>query len=99
MDLANLIRDVPDFPIQGVMFKDITPLLQNAAGLRAAIDGLAERLRGIPADLVVGMESRGFIFAGWASCRPPRSASSTSSNTAPTALRCTTTASSPASGC
>jgi adenine phosphoribosyltransferase len=63
MDLATLIRDIPDFPIEGVLFKDITPLLQSPTGLRAAVDGLAERLRDTPADLVVGMESRGFIFA------------------------------------
>src|ERR671939_1318388 len=63
MDWAALIRDVPDFPIEGVLFKDITPLLRDAAGFRAAIDDLAERLRDVPADLVVGMESRGFIFA------------------------------------
>ena len=63
MELASLIRDVRDFPIQGVLFKDITPLLQHPAAFRAAIDGLAERLRDLPADLIVGMESRGFIFA------------------------------------
>ena len=63
MDWAALIRDVPDFPIQGVLFKDITPLLKDAGAFRAAIDDLAERLRDVPADLVVGMESRGFIFA------------------------------------
>ncbi len=63
MDWAALIRDIPDFPIEGVLFKDITPLLRDAAGFRAAIDALAEQLRGVPADLVVGMESRGFIFA------------------------------------
>jgi adenine phosphoribosyltransferase len=63
MDLVPLIRDVPNFPIEGVLFKDITPMLRDATGFRAAIDGLAERLRGVPADLVVGMESRGFIFA------------------------------------
>ena len=63
MDLVPLIRDVPNFPIEGVLFKDITPLLRDPAGFRAAIDGLAERLRDVPADLVVGMESRGFIFA------------------------------------
>ena len=63
MDLANLIRDVPDFPIPGVLFKDITPLLRDPVGFRAVIDALAEQLRDVPADLVVGMESRGFIFA------------------------------------
>ncbi len=63
MELAKLIRDIPDFPIKGILFKDITPLLGNAAAFRYAIDALAVRLRGIPADAVVGMESRGFIFA------------------------------------
>lgn len=63
MDLARLIRDVPNFPIQGVLFKDITPLLRDREAFRTAIDALAERLHGVPADLVVGMESRGFIFA------------------------------------
>ncbi len=63
MDWAGLIRDIPNFPIEGVLFKDITPLLRDPAGFRAAIDGLAAELRDVPADLVVGMESRGFIFA------------------------------------
>jgi adenine phosphoribosyltransferase len=63
MDLARLIRDVPNFPIQGVLFKDITPLLRDREAFRTAIDALAEQLHGVPADLVVGMESRGFIFA------------------------------------
>jgi adenine phosphoribosyltransferase len=63
MELAKLIRDIPDFPIKGILFKDITPLLGNAAAFRYAIDELTARLRGIPADVVVGMESRGFIFA------------------------------------
>lgn len=61
--IQNLIRDVPDFPKPGVVFKDITPLLSSAAGYRAAITELAasapERI-----DVVVGMEARGFIFAG-----------------------------------
>ena len=63
MDWAALIRDVPDFPIQGVLFKDITPLLRDPAGFRGVIDAFAERLRDVPADVIVGMESRGFIFA------------------------------------
>ena len=63
MDIGSLIRDVQDFPIKGVLFKDITPLLGNGPAYRAAIDALAERLRGYPADVVVVMESRGFIFA------------------------------------
>lgn len=61
--VASLIRDVPDFPKPGVIFKDITPLLASAAGYRAAIEELAA---GAPPriDVVVGMEARGFIFAG-----------------------------------
>src|SRR3954464_5749831 len=63
MDYASLIRDVPDFPIEGILFKDITPLIGHGAGFRHVIDGLAERLRPYQADLVVHTESRGFIFA------------------------------------
>jgi adenine phosphoribosyltransferase len=63
MDYASLIRDVPDFPIEGVLFKDITPLIGHGPAYRHVIDGLAERLRPFKADVVVGMESRGFIFA------------------------------------
>ncbi|QGF24513.1 adenine phosphoribosyltransferase [Raineyella fluvialis] len=58
--IASLIRDIPDFPQQGVGFKDITPLLGDAAGFRATIDELvATAPAGI--DVVVGMEARGFI--------------------------------------
>jgi len=61
--IASLIRDIPDFPKPGVLFKDITPLLSNAAGYRAAVTELANTApAGI--DVVVGMEARGFIFAG-----------------------------------
>lgn len=61
--VASLIRDIPDFPKPGVLFKDITPLLSSAAGYRAAIAELAASAPdGI--DVVVGMEARGFIFAG-----------------------------------
>lgn len=61
--VASLIRDVPDFPKAGVVFKDITPLLASAAGYRAAIDELVATVSdGV--DVVVGMEARGFIFAG-----------------------------------
>ena len=66
-DLANkvkaLIRNVPNFPKKGILFKDITTLLKDAPAFRQAIDELANRLRSAPADLVIGMESRGFIFA------------------------------------
>ncbi|MEO7586564.1 MAG: adenine phosphoribosyltransferase [Arachnia sp.] len=60
--LHSLIRDVPDFPQPGVVFKDITPLLASAHGFQASIDELvASAPSGI--DVVVGMEARGFIFA------------------------------------
>lgn len=62
MDLAERIRDIPDFPQKGIIFKDITPLLQDAKAFRETVDRLAAPFRGKPIDLVVGMESRGFIF-------------------------------------
>ena len=62
MDLTNFIRDVPDFPKAGILFKDITPLLADADALRAAIEHLAQPYRDGAVDLVVGIESRGFIF-------------------------------------
>ena len=62
-DLKSKIRHVPDFPKAGILFYDITTLLQDPAGLRAAIDGIALPFEGQGIDLVVGIESRGFIFA------------------------------------
>ena len=62
-DLANTIRDIPDFPKPGILFKDITTLLKDGASLRAAIDGLDEKIGKREVDAVVGMESRGFIFS------------------------------------
>lgn len=59
--LAGLIRDVPDFPTAGVMFKDVTPLLADSAGFNAAVVELT-RLAPPRVDVVVGMEARGFIF-------------------------------------
>lgn len=59
-DLRRLIRDVPDFPEKGILFKDITPLLQDAAALAASIRALAGRAE--RPDAVVAIESRGFIF-------------------------------------
>ncbi len=56
------IRDVPDFPKPGIVFKDITPLLQSPEGLRKAIDGLAGMFEPRTYDVVCGIESRGFIF-------------------------------------
>ena len=61
-DLKRLIRDVPNFPKPGIMFKDITPLLANPGGLALAVELLANPFRGRHVDLVAGAESRGFIF-------------------------------------
>lgn len=78
--LKRLIRDIPDFPKPGIMFRDITPLLGDPAGLALAIELLANPYRGKYIDLVVGAESRGFIFgtavashlsAGFAIVRKP----------------------------
>ena len=60
--LRGLIRDVPDFPKPGIVFKDITPLLGDPAGLALAVELMVQPFRGKPIDLVVGAESRGFIF-------------------------------------
>lgn len=62
-DLAARIREIPDFPVEGILFRDITTLLQEPSSYRAAIDALHHAVRDIPTDIVVGMESRGFIFA------------------------------------
>jgi adenine phosphoribosyltransferase len=62
MDLKSKIRSVPDFPKPGILFYDITTLLQDPDGLQAAIDGLSMPFKDQRIDLVVGVESRGFIF-------------------------------------
>jgi adenine phosphoribosyltransferase len=62
-DLAKLIRDVPDWPIKGVLFKDITTLLKDPAGFQEAVDRIADPFVGKKIDLVAAIESRGFIFA------------------------------------
>jgi adenine phosphoribosyltransferase len=63
LELAPLIRDVPDFPKKGILFKDITTLLKDPAPFKQAIDQLTDLVRGYRPDVVIGMESRGFIFA------------------------------------
>ena len=60
--LEDYIRDVQDFPQQGVLFKDITPMLQDGPAFHAAIDRLAAHYAGAGIQTVVGVESRGFIF-------------------------------------
>lgn len=64
MDLKSLIRDIPDFPKPGILFRDITTLLREPDGLRLMIDCLAEKLTagGLNAEYVVGIEARGFII-------------------------------------
>ena len=62
--LKAAIRDVPDFPIKGILFKDITPILQDGELFRAAVDSIADRHKGKKIDAVVGIDARGFIFAG-----------------------------------
>jgi adenine phosphoribosyltransferase len=61
-EIQALIRDVPDFPKPGIVFKDITPVLANAKGLRACAEHLAIAVRESGAEELVGIESRGFIF-------------------------------------
>ena len=74
------IRDVPDFPKEGIVFKDITPMLQNAGAFKAAVDMAAEPLMGEGIDVVLGAEARGFVIgaplaykigAGFALVRKP----------------------------
>lgn len=67
MDVAELrarIRDIEDFPTEGILFKDITTLLKDGPAWRFAVDSLASRYQGERVDVVVGVESRGFIFGG-----------------------------------
>jgi adenine phosphoribosyltransferase len=66
--LKRLIRDIPDFPKPGVLFRDISPLLADAAGLALSIELLANPFRGKGIDVVVGAESRGFIFGTAVAC-------------------------------
>ena len=61
-DLATRVRDIPDFPKPGILFKDITTLLKDGDSFKAAIDGMLERIGKRDVNVVVGMESRGFIF-------------------------------------
>jgi adenine phosphoribosyltransferase len=62
--VRSKIRDVPDFPSPGIVFKDITPMLADPRAFHIALDSLAERFIGEHVDAVVGIEARGFIFGG-----------------------------------
>lgn len=61
--VKQTVRDIPDFPKKGIVFKDITPLLADASAFGKTINTLKERYAGKPIDAVVGIEARGFIFA------------------------------------
>jgi adenine phosphoribosyltransferase len=61
--LRGFVRDIGDYPQEGVTFRDITPLLGDGTAFAASINGLVEAFAGVPVDRVVGVESRGFIFA------------------------------------
>jgi adenine phosphoribosyltransferase len=67
--LKSIIRHVPDFPKQGILFYDITTLLKNGTALHEVIDLLANRFQNDKVDLVLGIESRGFIFASALACQ------------------------------
>lgn len=60
--LDDYVRSIPDFPEPGVIFRDVTSILQDADGLKLAIDSMQELIGDIPVDVIVGTESRGFIF-------------------------------------
>ena len=64
MDLRRFVRDIPDFPKPGIVFKDITPLLLDAAALNATVQELAAIARPLETDFVVAAEARGFILGG-----------------------------------
>ena len=60
--LEDYVRSIPDFPEPGIIFRDVTSILQDADGLRLAIDSIQEKLKDVDVDVIVGTESRGFIF-------------------------------------
>lgn len=68
LDLKQFIRDIPDFPIEGILFRDITPLLSDADALKRAVEVLAEPFRDAGIEKVAGVEARGFIFGAAVAC-------------------------------
>ncbi len=86
MDLRAFIRDIPDFPKPGVVFKDITPLMADGPALNAAVCQLADLARGLRPEVVIGAEARGFLLgpalareldAGFVLARKPASCRTT----------------------
>ena len=63
-ELKKAIRDVPDFPKKGIIFKDITPLIKDPQAFKDSIEQLAEKMKGKKIDCLVAVEARGFIFGG-----------------------------------
>ncbi len=105
MPIKSRIRTIPDYPKPGIMFRDITTLLQDPVGFRLTIERLVEPFAGQRIDKVAAIEARGFIVGGAVaekleagfvpvrkreSCRTPPWAATTSLNTAPIGLRCMT---------
>lgn len=62
MDLKKFVKDIPDFPSEGVIFRDVTPLLQDSEAYQYTIDALCDFARKVQADVIVGPEARGFLF-------------------------------------
>ena len=60
--IEEYVRSIPDFPEPGIIFRDVTSILQDADGLRLAVDSMQKCLEGTEVDVIVGMESRGFLF-------------------------------------
>ena len=60
--VKDYIRTIPDFPEKGIMFRDVTSVIQDADGLKLAIDEMIKRLDGLDFDVIAGAESRGFVF-------------------------------------
>ena len=69
IDLSSKIRDVPDFPRPGIVFKDIMPLIADAAALKQTIDAIAEWAEPRQPDIILGAEARGYITGGALACR------------------------------
>jgi len=63
-DFASLIRDIPDFPKKGIIFKDITTLIQDGEAFREVVDEIANHYKETKIDVVVAIDARGFIFGG-----------------------------------
>lgn len=61
-EVEKYIRNIPDFPEPGVIFRDITTVTQSPEGLKMAIDSMADKIRDLDVDVIVGLEARGFIF-------------------------------------